>query len=150
MTAVSSPPLILPRGLIFLASIWLIGSWFITIGLRTPIQPVSASYTPAVRMMLLCMVVGLMVGWPLLRLSLAPLLPGAIEVTVTRAEPTRSLDPNDVAAVVRRLAPGVELRAIPNPFLALRSARERQASDEILCAAGSVYLAGIARRVFSA
>jgi len=78
---------------------------------------------------------------------LAPLLPGAVEVTVTRAEPTRSLDPKDVAAVVRRLAPGVALRAIPNPFLALRSARERQAADEILCAAGSVYLAGIARRV---
>jgi dihydrofolate synthase/folylpolyglutamate synthase len=78
---------------------------------------------------------------------LAPLLPGAVEVTVTRAEPTRSLDPKDVAAVVRELAPGVALRAIPNPFLALRSARERQAPDELLCAAGSVYLAGIARRV---
>jgi len=80
---------------------------------------------------------------------LAPLLAHAVEVTVTRAEPTRSLDPRDVAAVVRRLAPGVALRAIPNPFLALRSARERQAPDEVLCAAGSIYLAGIARRVLA-
>lgn len=64
-----APPLTLPRGLIFMASLWLIGSWLLTIGVRTPIQPVSASYTPAVRMMLLCLVVGLMVGWPLLRLS---------------------------------------------------------------------------------
>jgi len=78
---------------------------------------------------------------------LAPLLSHAVEVTVTRAEATRSLDPKDVAEVVRRLAPGVALRAIPNPFLALRSARERQAPDEVLCATGSVYLAGIARRV---
>jgi len=64
-----SPPLVLPRGLIFLASLWLVGSWLITIGLRTPIQPVSASYTPSVRMMLLCVMIGLMIGWPLLRLS---------------------------------------------------------------------------------
>ncbi|MBW2313462.1 MAG: bifunctional folylpolyglutamate synthase/dihydrofolate synthase [Deltaproteobacteria bacterium] len=80
---------------------------------------------------------------------LAPLLPGATEVTVTRAEPTRSLDPLEVAAVVRELAPDIELRAIPNPFLALRSARDRQEPDEILCVTGSVYLAGIARRVFA-
>jgi hypothetical protein len=67
-----APPLTLPRGLIFMASLWLIGSWLITIGVRTPIQPVSASYTPAVRMMLLCLVIGLTIGWPLLRLSQGP------------------------------------------------------------------------------
>jgi dihydrofolate synthase/folylpolyglutamate synthase len=78
------------------------------------------------------------------------LLPGAVEVTVTRAEPTRSLAPADVAAVVRRLAPDVPLRAIPNPFLAVRSARDRQGRDEVLCVTGSVYLAGIARRVLGA
>lgn len=64
-----TPPLLLPRGLIFLASIWLIASWIMALGLRTPVQPSSASYTPGVRMMLLCVTLGLMIGWPLLRLS---------------------------------------------------------------------------------
>jgi len=64
-----APPLILPRGLIFLSSVWLIGSWLLAIGLRPPVQPSSASYTPAVREMLLCVTVGLMIGWPVLRLS---------------------------------------------------------------------------------
>jgi hypothetical protein len=69
MVAETKAPLHLPRGLIFMASLWLIGSWLVTIGVKTPIQPVSASYTPAVRMMLLCLVIGLMIGWPVLRLS---------------------------------------------------------------------------------
>ena len=81
---------------------------------------------------------------------LAPLLPGAAQVTVTRAEPTRSLAPEEVAAMVRRLAPSLALHAIPNPFLAVRAARERLAAGDLLCVAGSVYLAGIARRVLSA
>lgn len=63
------PPLILPRGLIFLASVWLIASWVIAIGVRAPVQPSSASYTPAVLLMMQCVTAGLMIGWPLLRLS---------------------------------------------------------------------------------
>jgi hypothetical protein len=69
MARTVAPPLILPRGLIFLSSVWLIGSWLLAIGLRAPVQPSSASYTPAVREMLLCVTIGLMLGWPLLRLS---------------------------------------------------------------------------------
>jgi hypothetical protein len=65
-------PVELPRGLIFLGSLWLIGSWLLSIGVRTPIQPVSANYTPGVRTMLLCLAVGLLVAWPLLRLSQPP------------------------------------------------------------------------------
>jgi hypothetical protein len=65
----SAPPLLLPRGLIFLASLWLIASWIIALGWRTPVQPSSASFTPGVRLMLLCMAIGLLIGWPLLRLS---------------------------------------------------------------------------------
>ena len=68
--------LVLPRGLIFMASIWLIGSWMIAIGLRAPVQPSSATYTPNVRLMVQCVVIGLMIGWPLLRLSQSrPALP---------------------------------------------------------------------------
>jgi hypothetical protein len=72
MSTAALRPLVLPRGLIFLASMWLIGSWIITIGVQTPIQPVSATYTPGVRLMLMSIAVGLMIGWPLLRLSQRP------------------------------------------------------------------------------
>ena len=65
----NSPPLLLPRGLILLACAWLIGSWLLSIGVRPPIEPSSASYTPGVRLMLVYIGIGLMIGWPLLRLS---------------------------------------------------------------------------------
>lgn len=65
----SPPSVVLPRALIFLASIWLIGSWVIAIGLKRPVQPSSSSYEPGVRLMLICLTTGLMIGWPLLRLS---------------------------------------------------------------------------------
>jgi dihydrofolate synthase/folylpolyglutamate synthase len=78
---------------------------------------------------------------------LAALLPLARTLTITRAEPTRSLDPGEIAAIARAVAPEVALRVVPNPHLALRAAREVLAGDAVLCATGSVYLAGIARRV---
>lgn len=78
---------------------------------------------------------------------LRALLPMADEVTVTRAEPARSLSPAEVAAAVRQAAPGLPVRIVPNPHLALRAAREGLRADDCLCVAGSVYLAGIARRV---
>lgn len=78
---------------------------------------------------------------------LSALLPLARSLTLTRAEPVRSLDPAEIAAAVRALSPEVELRVVPNPHLALRAAREALAPDAVLCATGSVYLAGIARRV---
>jgi dihydrofolate synthase/folylpolyglutamate synthase len=78
---------------------------------------------------------------------LAALLPLARSLTLTRAEPVRSLDPAEIAAAARRVQPGVALRVVPNPHLALRAAREALAPDAVLCATGSVYLAGIARRV---
>jgi dihydrofolate synthase/folylpolyglutamate synthase len=78
---------------------------------------------------------------------LEALLPQADEVTVTRAEPRRSLAPQEIAAAVQRTATGLPLHAVPNPFLAVRGARESLAKDELLCVAGSVYLAGIARRL---
>jgi hypothetical protein len=59
----------MPRGLIFIASLWLIASWLLAIGVRTPVQPSSASYTPGIQLMLQCIAIGLFVGWPLLRLS---------------------------------------------------------------------------------
>jgi len=78
---------------------------------------------------------------------LAHLLPLAAEVTVTRAEPTRSLDPEELASAVRSLRPDLTPRVIPDPRRALLIARQRLGPGELLCATGSVYLAGIARSV---
>ena len=43
-------------------------------------------------------------------------------------------------------APGLPLRVVPNPHLAVRAAREAISPEDALCVTGSVYLAGIARR----
>ena len=66
------PPLLLPRGLILAAAAWLIFSWILSVGLTPPVEASSASYTPGVRLMLVYITIGLMIGWPLLRLSQAP------------------------------------------------------------------------------
>jgi dihydrofolate synthase/folylpolyglutamate synthase len=81
---------------------------------------------------------------------LAALLPLARSLTLTRAEPVRSLDPAEIAAAARAAMPRVALNVVPNPHLALRAARESLPPGVVLCATGSVYLAGIARRVFAA
>jgi dihydrofolate synthase / folylpolyglutamate synthase len=75
------------------------------------------------------------------------LLPCARSVTLTRAEPARSAEPEAIAAAVRARVPGIELRVVPNPHLALRAARDALAPEHVLCVTGSVYLAGIARGV---
>ncbi len=80
---------------------------------------------------------------------LQALLTGAASVTVTRAEPSRSLDPREVAAAIRVAAPDVPARVVPNPQLAVRAAREALEDEDLLCVAGSFYLAGIARSVLS-
>jgi dihydrofolate synthase/folylpolyglutamate synthase len=79
---------------------------------------------------------------------LAALLPLASQVTITRAEPARSLDPTEIAAATRAARPGLPLRVVPNPQLALRAARESAEPDHRVVATGSVYLAGIARRIW--
>jgi dihydrofolate synthase/folylpolyglutamate synthase len=76
------------------------------------------------------------------------LLPEVNAVTVTRAEPVRSLSPSEVATAIRAVAPGVSVQVVPNPHLALRAAREELSAEDLLCVSGSIYLAGIARRVF--
>jgi dihydrofolate synthase/folylpolyglutamate synthase len=78
---------------------------------------------------------------------LEALVPRACDVTLTRAEPTRSLEPTEIAALVRAQSPGLALHVVPNPHRALRAAREGLAAGDVLCVAGSVYLAGIARSV---
>lgn len=69
----------------------------------------------------------------------------ADQVTLTRADPQKSLDPASLAPILRALAPALDVRVVPNPHLALRAAREAAAAEDLVCATGSVYLAGIAR-----
>ncbi len=69
-------------------------------------------------------------------------------ITVTRAEPVRSLSPAEVAAAIRAAVPGAAVRVVPNPHLALRAAWEELGEEDLLCVSGSIYLAGIARQVF--
>ncbi len=78
---------------------------------------------------------------------LASLVPLANEVTVTRAEPTRSLSPTEIGRAVHELAPEVAVRVVPNPQLAVRAAYDGLEAGDCLCVTGSVYLAGIARRI---
>jgi len=63
----SDAQLTLPRPLIFLASFWLMAAWAITIGLRPPVHPGSASYEPRVLMLLVSLVSGIGIAWPLYR-----------------------------------------------------------------------------------
>jgi dihydrofolate synthase/folylpolyglutamate synthase len=72
-------------------------------------------------------------------------LPLASEITLTRAEPRRSLDPEALAAAARAAVPELPLRVVPNPHLALRAAADALGPGDCLCVTGSVYLAGIAR-----
>ncbi|MFB3117970.1 MAG: hypothetical protein ACE1ZP_04330, partial [Myxococcota bacterium] len=63
-------------------------------------------------------------------------------------EPVRSLSPSEIATAIRAAAPSVSIQVVPNPQLALRAAREELSAEDLLCVSGSIYLAGIARRVF--
>ena len=80
----------------------------------------------------------------------AALAPHADRVTVTRADPIRSLTPAEVAEAMRAVAPALDLRIVPNPHLALRAARESLGPEDLLVATGSFYLAGIARSILRA
>jgi len=77
---------------------------------------------------------------------LAGVLPGFDEVFVTRADSVRSLDPSEVAAAIAAADPGVVVHTVPDPLIALRAARSGLSEEDLLCATGSLYLAGIVRR----
>jgi dihydrofolate synthase/folylpolyglutamate synthase len=77
---------------------------------------------------------------------LAPLLERAHRVVITSADPGRSLDGNRVAE--RLVADGYDasrVRVVPDPRTALVQTRETLAPDDLLCVAGSMYMAGVAR-----
>lgn len=71
----------LPRSLVFLSTGWLIVSWGLTVGFDRPLQPSSSAYEPAVQLMLGSLMAGLLIAWPLMRLS-QPVSPFPIRQTI--------------------------------------------------------------------
>lgn len=53
-----------------LAILWIVASFAMTVGARTPIQPTSGAYTPEVRTFLALLAVGSCVLWPVGRITL--------------------------------------------------------------------------------
>jgi dihydrofolate synthase/folylpolyglutamate synthase len=78
---------------------------------------------------------------------LEALLPSARRVWLTRAEPLRSLPPEVLAQLVRERAPTLPLEVVEDPEQAAKRARAELQPGIRLCATGSIYLAGVARRV---
>jgi dihydrofolate synthase/folylpolyglutamate synthase len=77
---------------------------------------------------------------------LAPLLARAHRVVVTNADGTRSLDSRRVAAdLIADGYPASRVATIPDPRKAVLETREALAPDDLLCVAGSMYMAGVAR-----
>ena len=74
-----------------------------------------------------------------------PLLVLAAKVAITRADPQRSMEPAQVAAILRNCRPGPTIDVIDDPLLATESVYKTLLPNDLLCVAGSVYIAGIAR-----
>ena len=77
---------------------------------------------------------------------LRPLVQQANAVIATAAEPSRSLPAETLAHVLRDSAPGVPVESIASPADAIRAAIRLAGCDGTVCATGSMYLAGAARR----
>ena len=78
---------------------------------------------------------------------LAPLMREVNQVVVTRAEPLRSRDPHEVMAELCRALPGLAVECVPDPEQALVHALRLTPPEGLLCATGSMYAAGFARRL---
>ncbi len=75
------------------------------------------------------------------------LLPRTHRVWLTRANPLRSVDVDALAMAVRAHSPETIVEVVEDPETAVRRARDELSSSLRLCVAGSVYMAGVARRV---
>lgn len=78
---------------------------------------------------------------------LAALAPCAASMTLTQADPDRSLAADELARAVRDVAPTLSLRVVADPREAIRTALGAVPRERAVVVAGSVYLAGIARQV---
>lgn len=90
------------------------------------------------------MVLSISAGKDLRRL-LPILLAGASALTVTRAEPNRSAEPEAIAACAAGCFPGLPVRIVADPLAAVRNTLAQLPADALMCVTGSVYAAGAAR-----
>ena len=81
------------------------------------------------------------------RRVLSPLVRRATAVIATTAEPSRSLAAQALAHYLPDAAPRASIEAIGVPSDALRAALRLAGRDGIVCATGSMYMAGAARRI---
>jgi dihydrofolate synthase/folylpolyglutamate synthase len=75
------------------------------------------------------------------------LLPRTRRVWLTRAEPSRSMAVDVLEKSVRARAPAIQIESVEDAEEAARRARAELDPGARLCAAGSIYLAGIVRRI---
>lgn len=80
---------------------------------------------------------------------LAALLPSARRVWLTRADAQRSVDPVRLAQKVRTARPELPVDIVLDPIAATHAARAALPQGRRLCAVGSVFLAGVARRALA-
>jgi len=76
---------------------------------------------------------------------LVQLLTGASTVTVTCGEPSRTLPATELATRLPPLPTAAQLRIVEAPLQALSESQRQLEPEDLLCVAGSIYLAGIAR-----
>lgn len=58
-----------PRGLLLLSAAWIALSVLVAFGTRPPLLPLAATYSPAVRLSLIVLLGGILIAYPLLRLT---------------------------------------------------------------------------------
>ncbi|MBM3777108.1 MAG: bifunctional folylpolyglutamate synthase/dihydrofolate synthase [Acidimicrobiia bacterium] len=80
------------------------------------------------------------------RAMLTALLPACGPIVVTSPPSPRARDPDEVAALVRTLDPGRDVRAVRDPAAAIGRAID---SDSTVCVAGSVFLIGAVREALN-
>ena len=78
---------------------------------------------------------------------LRPLVRRAEAVIATAAEPSRSLPAEALAQILRQSVPRVPIESIASPAGALDTAIRLAGPDGTVCATGSMYVAGAARRI---
>ncbi len=121
--------------------------WVVVDGAHTPesTRELAAAIgaMPASNRVLLLSLSGSKSAVPILR----PLLRDAACLVVTRAEPLRSRDPEAVAEALRAAFPTLVVECVPDPREAFARARALTQPDGLLCATGSMYLAGLVRRL---
>ncbi len=78
---------------------------------------------------------------------LSPLLESATSIIVTSPEPLRSAPADKLASEVSARYPGKKVHAEPDVACAIEYAISRLESSSLLCATGSTYMAGAARRI---